>query len=107
MGFTARRDRSRKRLSPSQASDSLPVRLAAVNEGALWPVMTLQGLAGEAFGGQKIAMLAEEELNRVADAVDGAVEIHPSAANLLICLIELPLVGDGALSPIEAFKQQG
>jgi hypothetical protein len=43
--------------------------------------MTVQRFADEAFWQQAATVLAEEELDRVAHAVDGAVEIHPAAAH--------------------------
>ena len=44
--------------------------------------MPLEGLAQKPFGGSQIAPLAEPELDRVAVAVDGAVEIPPLARGL-------------------------
>ena len=63
-------------------NDRLAIGLAAVDDDALGAAMTLQRLAQEAFGRRQITVLAEPELDRVADAVDGAIEIHPLAANL-------------------------
>ena len=51
-------------------------------------------------------MLAEEELDRIANAVDGAVEIRPLASNLDLGFVHMPLAGDATLAPIEALQQQ-
>ena len=69
--------------------------------------MTPQRLAQEAFGRRQITTLAEPELDGIADAVDGAIEIHPAAANLDIGFVDMPPSADGTLAPIEAFQQQG
>ncbi|BCH35735.1 hypothetical protein MesoLjLc_76650 [Mesorhizobium sp. L-8-10] len=67
--------------------------------------MALQGLADEAFCSLQVTVLAEEEFDRVADAVDGAVKIHPATTDLDVGLIDVPLAGDGALPAVEAFQQ--
>ena len=51
-------------------------------------------------------VLAEMEFDRVADAVDGSVEIHPSSADLDVGFIDMPFSGDGALAPIETLQKQ-
>ena len=51
-------------------------------------------------------MFAEEKINRVANAVDGAIQIHPLPATLDVGLIDMPLAGDGAHGPIETLQQQ-
>ena len=68
--------------------------------------MTLQCLADEALGGQQVTMLAEKELDRVTDAVDGAIEIHPPAVNPDVGLIDMPLPGDTSLARVEPLQQQ-
>lgn len=50
-------------------------------------------------------MLAEPEFDRVADTVDGAVEIHPLTANLDVGFVEMPFAGDGTLAAVEALQQ--
>ena len=44
--------------------------------------MSRKRLAQEAFGRRQVTVFAEEELDRVADAVDGSIEIHPLATDL-------------------------
>ena len=44
--------------------------------------MPLQGLAQELLGGRQVTPFAEPELNRIAIAVDRAVEIPPMPADL-------------------------
>ena len=46
----------------------------------------------------------EEELDRVADIVDGPIDIHPLVANLDVGLVDVPLAGDGPLAPVEALQ---
>ena len=52
-------------------TDRLAIGLAAVDDDALGAAMTLKRLAQEAFGSHQVTVFAEEELDRVADAVDG------------------------------------
>ena len=68
--------------------------------------MTLQRLSKEALGRRQMPMLAEMEFDRVADAVDGSVEIHSSSADLDVDFIDMPFSGDGALAPIETLREQ-
>jgi hypothetical protein len=69
--------------------------------------MPLECLAQEPFGGSEVSPLAEPELNRVAVAVDGPVEIHPSPAHLDIRLIHMPFPADGSLAWIELLEKLG
>ena len=86
-------------------NDRLPVGLAAVDDDAIGSAMTLQRLSEEPLGRRQIALLAEQELDRVADAVDGAVEIHPLAADLDVGLVHMPFAGHATLAPVEALQQ--
>ena len=88
-------------------NDRFPVGLAAIDDDALRPTVPGESLSEETFGGGEITMLAEPKLDRIAVAVDGAIEIRPSAANLDIGLVGVPLASDGALAPIEPIRQQG
>ena len=67
--------------------------------------MPLEGLSQKLFGRSQIAPFAEPELNSVAMAVDGTVEIAPLAPYFDICLVDMPLSGDGSLSLIEPLQQ--
>ena len=69
--------------------------------------MTREGRSHETSGRDRIAMLAEEELDRVAGIVDGAIQIHPSAADPHIGFVERPLAGYCPLSLDEALEQKG
>lgn len=62
----------------------------------------LQRFAEEALGCRQAAVPAEPELDRVADAVDGAVEIHPLTSDLDVGLIRMPFPGHRPLAPVEA-----
>lgn len=86
-------------------SDGFVIGLAAVDDDAIGPAMALQGFPEEALGRQQVAMLAEPEFDRVADAVDGAVEIHPLTANLDVGFVDMPFAGDGTLAAVEALQQ--
>jgi len=46
----------------------------------LRPAMPSQSISEKAFGGRKITILTEPELNRFATAVDGTIRIAPSLA---------------------------
>ena len=56
-----------------------------------------QSLVHEAFRRQQVTMLAEEELDRVAQAVDGAVEVHPPATDPDTCLDYMPFAANARL----------
>ena len=58
---------------------------------ALGPAMSRKRLAQEAFGRWQVSICAEEELDRVANAIDGAVEIHPPAPDLDVSLCQFTL----------------
>ena len=46
----------------------------------LRPAMPSQSISEKAFGGRKITILTEPELDRFATAVDGTIRIAPSPA---------------------------
>src|SRR3712207_5458968 len=69
--------------------------------------MSLQCLAHEPLRGSQITSFAEPELDRVAVAVNGAIEIPPLASDPDICLINVPPGSDGSLAGIEAFQKFG
>ena len=69
--------------------------------------MTLQGFPEEALRRCRVAVLAEMELNRISEAVDGSVQIHPLTTDLDIGLVDVPLAGDGALAVMETLLQLG
>ncbi len=63
-------------------NDRFTVGLAAVDNDAFRPAMPSERLFEEAFGGRKVTMLAEPELDCASVAVDGPIEICPTTANL-------------------------
>jgi hypothetical protein len=81
------------------------IGLAAVDDNSLRPAMPLERLAQESFGGSQVAPLAEPEFDRVTIAVDGPVQILLPPADLDVCFINMPLVSDRALAPVEALQQ--
>lgn len=78
--------------------------LAPVYDDALGAAMTLKRFAQEAFRRPEITMFAEEELDRVADAIDGLIEIDPLTANLDVGFVQVPLASDGPLASVEALQ---
>jgi hypothetical protein len=49
----------------------------------------------------------QPELNRVAVAVDGTLEIHPATSHRDVGLVDVPLSGDGSLACVEALQKFG
>ncbi len=87
--------------------DRLPVGLAAVDHDPLWPAMPPKGSAQELLGGGQIAPLTEPEFDRIAVAVDRAIQIAPLAPDLDVGFVDMPSPGDGSLASIEALQQFG
>lgn len=81
------------------------IGLAAVGDDTFRPAMALQGLPQEAFGRRQVTVFAEEECDRIAKAVDGAIEIHPLAADLDVGLFHVPLSSDAPLASVEQVQQ--
>lgn len=52
--------------------DSFPICLAAIHDDAIRAAMTVESLVEEPLCRSKIAIFAEEKLDRVTNAVDGA-----------------------------------
>lgn len=82
------------------------IGLAAVDDDALRSAMARGRLPDKAFGRRQVTLLAEEKLDRVTHAVDGAVKIHPVTGHPDISFINVPLAGDRTFSPVEVLKQQ-
>ncbi|OYR08391.1 hypothetical protein CEV33_3282 [Brucella grignonensis] len=66
-----------------------------------------QSLADKVFGSFQLSGFTKQELDRIAIAVDCAIQIKPFAFDLYVGLVEVPFPRDLALSPIEALKQLG
>ena len=86
-------------------NDRLVIGQAAVDDDAIRPAMTIQRPAKEALGRWQVTAFAEEKLDRIADAVDSAVEIHPFAADLDVCLVHMPLASNAPLTTVKALQQ--
>ena len=56
---------------------SYSVGLASIDGNARWPAVAGQGLAYKAFSSGQITMFAEIELNRIAIAIDGTIQVQP------------------------------
>lgn len=87
--------------------DRFAVGPTAVDHNPLRTAMPLEGLSQKSFRRSQIAPLAEPEIDGVAVAIDGTVEIAPLAPYFDICLVNMPLGGDGSLSLIEPLQQLG
>jgi hypothetical protein len=79
------------------------VRLAAVNDDVIGPTVTIKSLPEEALCRCKITMFAEKELDRVTNAVDRPIQIHPAATDFNVSLVYVPFLGHCPLSQVEAF----
>ena len=86
-------------------NDRLPVGLAAGDDDLIRSAMALQRRVKEALCRSVIAMLAKEELDRIANAIDSAVAIHPLASNLDVGLVHVPFTGDATLALGEVLEQ--
>jgi hypothetical protein len=80
---------------------------AAVDDYPLGPAMPLQSFTQEALGNRQIPPPTKPELNRIAVAIDRAIEIHPVPAEFDVCLVQMPLSGDSTLAAIEPLQQFG
>jgi hypothetical protein len=87
--------------------NGFPVGLAAVDYDPLGSAMPLERLAQKPLGGREVSPFAEPETDRVAIAIDGAIEIPPLAADLDVSLVDVPLADDGALPKVKALQQLG
>jgi hypothetical protein len=85
----------------------LAVGLAAIDHDPLGSAMPFECRPQEPLCSSEIAPFPETELNSVAVAINGSVQIHPPPANPDICLVDVPFPTNGALAPIEALKQLG
>lgn len=81
------------------------IALAPVDDDPIRSAMTLQPLSEEALGCRQVALLAEPKLDCVTDSVDGAIEIHPLAADLDVGLVDMPFAGHATLAPVETLEQ--
>jgi len=61
----------------------------------------VDGALQEPPGRSQISLGGEKEVNRIARAVDGAVEIFPLARNFDVGIIHAPASSHGALAPTE------
>jgi hypothetical protein len=64
--------------------------------------MAFECLAQELFGRSEGAPLAEPELDSIAIAVDGAIEIFPLAPDFDVSFVNVPLGSGSSLACIEA-----
>ena len=87
--------------------DGFPIGLATVDDDPLGPAVALERLAQEPFGRTEVALLAESELDCVAITVDGPIKARSTPADFDICLVDVPLAGDGSLAPVEPLQQFG
>ncbi|MDH7791286.1 hypothetical protein QBD00_002194 [Ochrobactrum sp. AN78] len=69
-------------VSSTALQDGNAVGLATFNGDPLWSAVAGQSLAQEAFGGGQVASSTEVELNRIAIAINGALQIQPFTFDL-------------------------
>ncbi len=69
--------------------------------------MMSQNLAYEAFGSFQVSLFTQQELDRIAIAVDGAIKIKPLAFDSYVGLILVPLSCGLTLFLIEPLQQFG
>jgi len=81
--------------------------LAAVDDDAIWAAMASKRLSKKTLCSRQVTVFAEEELDRVANTIDGTVEIHTLAAHFDATFVKVPLVRDGALALVETLQQLG
>ena len=85
--------------------DCFPICLASVDDNTIRSTMTVERLVEKPLGRGQVPVLAEEEFDRIANAVDGSVEVHPFASNFDVCLVHMPFAGHGSFALVEPFKQ--
>ena len=78
-------------------NDRLQIGLAAIDDDPVGPAVTCQRGSEEPLGRWQVT-LSEPEFDCIADTVDGAVEIHPLAADLDVGLVDMPFAGHATLS---------
>ena len=78
-------------------SNCLVFCLTAVDGDAIRAAMACKRLSKETLCSRQVTVLAEEELDRVANTVDGTVEIHPLATHLDVGFVKVPLPATGRL----------
>ena len=67
--------------------------------------MALQRLAQKPLGRNEVSSFAEPELDRVAIAVDGSIEISLLASDFDVSLVHVPFPADASFAKIEALEQ--
>jgi hypothetical protein len=88
------------------SQDRFTISLTAVDHDPLGPAVSLECLAQKPLSGRQITSLAQPELDGVAVAVDGPVQVHPSPADFDVGLIDMPLSSDGSLASMKLLQQQ-
>lgn len=86
-------------------TDCLAACLTAVDNNAIGPAMACDGFSEETPCRDEVSVLAEEELDRVTDTVDGAVKVHPLATDLDVRFVDMPFAGHAPLASVEALQQ--
>jgi hypothetical protein len=87
-------------------TNRFPAGLAAVNDDPFWSTVPFQRTSKKPLCRSEITPFTEPELDRVAVAINGSIEIHPPSTGFDVGFIDMPPAGDRALSPIELLKQE-
>jgi hypothetical protein len=85
--------------------DRFTVGRAAVDHDPLRPAVPLECLAQQSLGSGEVSPLTEPEFDRVAMAVNGPGQIHPTPSNFDTSFVDLPLPADGSLASIEPVEE--
>lgn len=87
--------------------DGLAIGLTTIDYDPLGSAVSPESLSQKPFGGGQVTFFAEPELDRIAVAVNGAVQISPLTTYLDIRLIHMPFPPDGPFALIETLEKLG
>ena len=87
--------------------DRFTIGLTAVDDDLLGSAMALEGLAQKPFGRGDVAPLAEPELDRVAMAIDGTVQVRPAPADFDVGFVNVPFPLTGRLCRLNRCSSSG
>ena len=88
------------------ALDGRFIGRAAINGDLLRHAVAADRLGQEAFGRLLVALLREEEINRLAVFIDSAIEIAPLALDLNVGLVHPPADPHRSLATVQGFFEE-
>jgi hypothetical protein len=92
-------------LSSHQAVDGCGVGAALVDRDLLWHVVPIDGALEESAHRGHVAVRPQQEVHRLAESVDGAVQILPLAAHLDVGLVHAPRRADRTFATAKHRRQ--